>query len=249
MRPGRIRLLTGCVSAALALPVWLLPAGYGMTALCLLALGLYLIFSGLMVMWDTKTAKRLRLAVRVCVVIGFGLFLTAEIPILMDARSDEDTAADWVIVMGAGINGTEPSESLSERLTAAEAWLRSHPDARAVVSGSQAPDELLSEARVMYDWLVERGVDPARVFMEEQADNSCENLVFSRRIIEENGGAPHGVVALLSSEYHLHRLRYMAERLGMRPVCVAARTERLSLAVNYFIREAFALWKCRLFGF
>ena len=55
-------------------------------------------------------------------------------------------------------------------------------------------------------------------------------------------------MAFLSSEYHLHRLGWMARRLGCEPKLVAARTTMPVLFLNYAIREAFAMWKLWVFG-
>ena len=134
------------------------------------------------------------------------------------------------------------------RTDAALQWLMTHPEGIAVVSGGQGPGEDMTEARAMADWLIARGVDPARILLEEEATSSYENLLFSLRVYEANGGDPTGRIALCSSEYHMHRLRYMGERLGFQPVMVAGRTGHVTLRLNYLIREAAALWKCWLFG-
>ena len=44
------------------------------------------------------------------------------------------------------------------------------------VSGSQGQGEDISEARCMADWLIDRGIEPERVWLEEQADNTQENI-------------------------------------------------------------------------
>ena len=52
-------------------------------------------------------------------------------------------------MLGAGVNGTEPSLSLYNRLVAAENWLREHPNSVAVLSGGQGQNEQISEAECM----------------------------------------------------------------------------------------------------
>ncbi len=183
-----------------------------------------------------------------CLLAGFALFAAAEIPVIRDARSDEDTDAPYLIVMGAAVHGSVPSLSMIERTEAALAWLEEHPAGIAVVSGGQGPDEDLNEADAMKDYLTARGVDPARILREPEATSSYENILFSLRVIGENGGDPAGRIALCSSEYHLHRMNLIASSLGCEPVDVAAVTGHISLRLNYFIREAFALWKVWIFG-
>ncbi len=233
------------VAAALALAALLvrvIPSGYGMTALTLLALAVVVLFYTLalhgrrrkLLCWGTSMLA-----------LCLALFLAAEIPVIRGMRSDPDNDADFLVVMGAGIRGTQPSLSMLDRLTAALDWLDEHPDASVIVSGSQAPDEAASEASVMAAWLEEQGVAPARILIEDKAGSTRENIVNSYAVAAQHGG---GRVAFVSSEYHLCRMRILIRALGFEPVCIAAHTSHPSLMVNYAVREAFAVWQIWLFG-
>ena len=180
--------------------------------------------------------------------LGVAAFVILEIPIVRDARTDADPESDYVIVLGAGIEGRKPSRSLLDRLEATLDYLNAYPDAVAIVSGSQGPDEPCPEADVMADWLIANGVAPERVIRETEADNTRENLENSFAIIESRGGDAAQGVAIVTSEYHLYRAKRMAEALGAKPIGVAARTGWLDLRVNYFIREAFAAAYMRVAG-
>lgn len=180
--------------------------------------------------------------------LGVIAFAVLEIPIIREARTDENPAADYVIVLGAGIRGTEPTRSLLDRLEATLDYLHTYPASVAIVSGSQGPDEVTTEASVMARWLAEQGIDPARIVQETEADNTRENLQNSFAIIESRGGSPADGVAIVTSEYHLWRAKQMALALGAKPLGVAARTAWPDLMVNYFIREAFAAAYMRVAG-
>ena len=218
--------------------------GYRMMALAFLGLAAVLALFGALSGRHTAAARRMRVTMIVILLIGAGCFLAAEIPVLLDCRSAADTAAPHLIVCGAGVHGSVPSRSLTDRLRAALDWLQANPDADAVLSGCQGPGEDLSEAQAMFDWLAERGVDPARLILEDRATDSYENIQYSLALL----GSDPGRVAILSSEYHLHRLEYMAEKLGCEPVPVAARTSNPVMFLNYAVREAFAMWKLWVFG-
>lgn len=218
--------------------------GYRMMALAFLGLAAVLALFGALSGRHTAAARRMRVTMIVILLIGAGCFLAAEIPVLLDCRSAADTAAPHLIVCGAGVHGSVPSRSLTDRLRAALDWLQANPDADAVLSGCQGPGEDLSEAQAMFDWLAERGVDPARLILEDRATDSYENIQYSLALL----GPDPGRVAILSSEYHLHRLEYMAEKLGCEPVPVAARTSNPVMFLNYAVREAFAMWKLWVFG-
>lgn len=222
--------------------------GYGVMALCLTGAAACCAFFGYCHGRREKGVKILRMIVIIGLIIGFCLFLVTEIPVLLGSRSDEDTAADYVIVMGAGVNGTVPSLSLLNRLQAAEAWLQENPEGVAILSGGQGNGELITEAQCMFDWLTARGMDPARLIMEPEATSSYENILYSLALIEAHGGDPAEKVAIVSNDYHLCRIRLIGEALGCQPLGVAARTPYFSLYVNYAVREAAALWEIKLFG-
>ena len=248
MKRGRIHFIAGGICLLLALFLRFAFVGYRFSALCLCGVAAVLFFYGLMAIWHTKAARIIGAAAGLVLIALLGLFFGAEIPVLHDAHSDTNTEADYIIVMGAAVHGDRPSLSMIERTDAALQWLSQHPDGTAVVSGGQGRGENMTEARAMADWLIARGVSPDRILLEDAATSSYENILFSLRIIEENGGDITGRIALCSSEYHMHRLRYIGSELGFQPVMVAGQTGHVSLRINYFLREAAAMWKCRLFG-
>ncbi len=91
--------------------------------------------------------------------------------------------ADYLVVLGAGVNGRTPSLSLLNRLTAAEAWLQDNPNGKAILSGGQGPGEDISEAGAMYQWLTEHGIAAERLYKEENVRYyQREFSVFSRAV-------------------------------------------------------------------
>ncbi|MBR2716478.1 MAG: YdcF family protein [Oscillospiraceae bacterium] len=248
MKRGLRLFLAGGVCLLLAAFLRFAFVGYRFSALCLCCLAAVFLFFGLMRRWNTKAAQILQVLAALVLTALLGCLIAAEVPVIRDARSDADTDADYIIVMGAAVHGTRPSLSMIERTDAALQWLMLHPNGIAVVSGGQGHGEDMTEARAMADWLTARGIGEDRVLLEDRATSSYENILFSLQIIGENGGDPVGRIALCSSEYHMHRLRYIGERLGFQPVMVAGRTGHISLRLNYLLREAAAMWKCWLLG-
>ena len=104
------------------------------------------------------------------------------------AQGTEKPSSDYLIVLGAGVNGTTPSQSLQERINAALEYLQTHPDAVCIVSGGKGSGEEISEAECMYRSLTAIGVDPERIWLEDQATSTLENLKFSLNIIEQHTG-------------------------------------------------------------
>lgn len=185
----------------------------------------------------------------VFLVIGTAYFVFLEVLIHRDARTDTSEAADYIVVLGAGVNGTYPSLSLQFRLVAALDYMNEHQSTIAVLSGGQGPGEDITEAQCMHDWLVDHGIASSRLIMEEQATSTWENLVFSKEIIDARDDGSVPVVGVLSSEYHLHRAKLMATQAGFQdPIGIAARTSP-TLRISYSIREAFGLTHYYVFGY
>lgn len=222
--------------------------GYGTMALTLFFCAACCGFFGFLHGRKEKAARVLRIAAIAVLIFGFACFMAAEMPVFLGSRSDADTSADYVIVMGAGINGDEPSLSLQTRLNAACDWLLAHPDSMAILSGGQGEREYLTEAQCMYDWLTARGIAPERLILEDRATNTYENIQYSLEILNARGVSPTEI-AIISSDYHLCRIRMIAEHFGFDALCRAAHTPYLSLYLNCAIREAFALWEIWVFGF
>ena len=219
--------------------------GHDFLGLALIGIGALMIFYTL----PTFPALRiLRILVSVVLVICIGYFCVVESFIIRDARTETHAEADVIIVLGAGVNGTKPSLSLHDRMTGAYDYLTAHPDCIAVVSGGQGPGEDITEAQCMYDWLTAKGIAPERIFMEDKSTNTLENLRFSMEIINELP-IDEPVIGLVSSEYHLHRAKRLAEYVGIDVIGVAARTSYPTVKANYFIREAFAMTEQYVFGY
>ncbi len=173
-----------------------------------------------------------------------------EIPIVSASKGDIPDDADYLIVLGAGVNGTEPSLSLYNRLTEAENWLLEHPGSVAVLSGGQGDKEEISEAECMYRWLTARGIAPERLYKEEQSASTRENFQYSAEILKSlNAGSMPEPVAVVSSEYHLYRAKQLARQAGIEAVGVPAKTTYPVLRLNYFIREGVAVARLWILGY
>ena len=155
---------------------------------------------------------------------------------------------DYMVVLGAKVRAEGPSVSLMDRIRATQAYMDSHPDAIAVVSGGKGDDEPITEAQCMYEELVKLGVDPQRIWIEDQATSTWENLNFSLNLIEEKTGTRPEKIGILSSEYHLFRASLFADACGVESVGIPAATSRLPQKINHFMREVAGVWHYLLLG-
>lgn len=195
-----------------------------------------------------RLSKTWRIVLAALLVLGAAVFAVFEAPVISNAKTDADPQSDYLIVLGAGVNGSAPSLSMVNRLEAALDYLETYPDAVAIVSGGQGAGEDVTEASAMRDWLVAHGMPESRIVQEDQSTSTRENLENSFAIIRSRGGDPADGVAVVSSEYHLYRAKQMARALGAKPLGVAAETTLPTMRANYFIREAFAAAYMQVFG-
>ena len=100
----------------------------------------------------------------------------------------------------------------------------------------------------MYNNLTGRGIDPSRIWLEDQATNTRENIANSLALIEARTGSRPTEAGIVSSEYHLYRAGLLAKEQGLTPVGIPATTSWVSLRINYFLREIVAVWYSMIFG-
>ena len=174
--------------------------------------------------------------------LGLVVFAATEFLIFRASLGTPQADADYLLVLGAKVRQNGPSLSLRNRIDAAYQYLTDHPDAVAILSGGQGPDEPTSEAQCMQDVLIDLGIDPDRLWLEDQSTSTWENFTFSLTLIAEKTGRTPEQMAVVTSEYHLYRAGLFARRLGQEPLGVPAPTTLPVLKLNYFIREAVAVW-------
>ncbi len=195
-----------------------------------------------------KSAKTLRIAITALLCIGLAVCAVTEALIIHASFGTENPQCQYIVVLGAKVNGTNPSLSLSDRIAKAHQYLLAHPDAIAILSGGQGNDEEISEAECMYRNLTGKGIEPNRLWLEDKATSTWENLTFSLDLIEQKTGTRPTQIGLISSEYHLFRAGLFAKDCGVEAVGIPARTSWTSLKINYFAREVAGVWHYILLG-
>ena len=126
--------------------------------------------------------------------------------------------------------------------------MEAHPNVIAVVSGGQGTDEPITEAECMYRELVNLGIDPKRLRLEDEATSTWENLKFSLDLIEAETGTRPKKIGVLSSEYHLFRASLFARACDVEFVGIPARTSRWGQRINHFMREVAGVWHYLILG-
>lgn len=152
--------------------------------------------------------------------------------------------AQYLIVLGAKINGTIISRVLKSRLDTAMLYLEENPDTKVIVSGGRGLGEALTEAEVMRSYLVEHGIAEERIIMEDCSVNTEQNIAYSKKIL----GDFNRKVVIVTNHFHIYRGLAIAKKQGFTQVSgMAAKTDRI-MALHYYVREALAVVKYKCMG-
>lgn len=114
-----------------------------------------------------------------------------------------------IVVLGAQVkpDGT-PSVQLALRLDTAWEAYKQMPRT-IVVTGAQGKDEPKTEASVMRDYLIQKGVAKEHILMDDKSFNTRENILNALNLL------PKGTkkISLVTSDYHLPRAIAVAKDL------------------------------------
>lgn len=143
-----------------------------------------------------------------------------------------------LIVLGCQVKDSGPSMLLQQRINTAYDYLVAHPEAKCIVSGGKGYDEPISEAQCMYDRLVAMGIDPTRIYMEDQSTTTRENLEFSKEIMEHEGLGDTAI--LVTNSWHELRAQLAAADVGIACGGEGAPTPWWLLPA-FYIRELFGI--------
>ena len=243
-------LLCGILAAIAYFLKYCVP-GYSFSALVCVCLIALILFYTLMPMIGLKLpgfAKITTRVVTVCVIIGALVVGITEAVIIHASFGDPREEVEYMVVLGAKVNKDGPSVSLWDRVCGAYDYLTEHPDVTAVLSGGQGTDEPITEAECMYRELVNLDIDPNRLWVEDEATSTWENINFTLDLIEERTGVRPKKLGVLSSEYHLFRASLFARACDVEFVGIPAKTSRLPQAINHFMREVAGVWHYIILG-
>lgn len=176
----------------------------------------------------------------ICLVSALAILI---ISLMVTAAVKKPPENATVVVLGALVIKDKPSRMLRQRLDVAAAYLEEHPDANCVVSGGQGPNEDYTEAYVMQKYLVEKkGIDPARIALEERSTDTHQNIDYSLECIRQRGWSTD--LAIATQEFHQYRAASLSRRAGVERVGAITCGSPAHLLLCYWVRECAAI--CRL---
>ena len=175
------------------------------------------------------------------IVITIGLILTVFVSGFLYIYGNADTATyneDYLVVLGCGLHGTEPSEMLRLRLDKAIEYNEKNPDCKIIVTGGQGSGEDIPEAEAMAIYLVDKGVEESKIIKEFASTSTTENFSFSNDIVK--GELETKKVCFITNDFHIYRANSLAKLQNMKFTHLSAKTPLHSVIPSY-LRETLAL--------
>ena len=128
---------------------------------------------------------------------------------------------------------------MQKRLDKALEYLAENPDTVVIVSGGQGSNEVISEAEGMKKYLVEAGIQPDRILMEDQSVNTSENLKFSKELLD----SVDSTVVVVTNDFHVFRSVRIARKNGYHAVEGLSAGSYPLMLPNNLVREFFGVLK------
>lgn len=165
----------------------------------------------------------------------------------------EGQKADYIILLGGGIkiNG-EPSFFVSKRLQAAtDCWNSLNEKCPIIVTGGQIFPAPFAEAYMLSTELQKRGIPESYIICEPQALDTIQNFRYSTDLIAKNSDvslaeALSKSVIVVTSNYHLARSVYLAQRMGFTDVTGYSASIPVYSVLNCYVREILAVFKLQI---
>lgn len=173
-------------------------------------------------------------------------FLTCALFLYFYGHSENVTYnEDYLLILGCGLRGSEPTSPLKARLDTALDYLEKNDSCTVIVSGGRGNGEDISEAEAMRRYLTEHGIEDERILIEDKSTSTTENFKFSNKII--NGALASEPAAFITNDFHIYRATSLAKLQGFSLTHKSAPTSWYNIAPCY-LRENLAMMQMQLFN-
>ncbi|MDO4321901.1 MAG: YdcF family protein [Lachnospiraceae bacterium] len=169
----------------------------------------------------------------ILILLGVLVLLVVGSRIVGAMASAPQKELDYVVVLGAQVRGTAPSRALRRRLDRAVTYAEENPETVFVLSGGQGPDEGISEAECMYNYMTQKGIEPSRLLLEDKSTSTKENLVYSAELY----GLKKASVGILSNNFHVYRAVQLAKKEGYQQTCGIPASADIGMQPHNILRE------------
>lgn len=176
----------------------------------------------------------------ICIVLAIGIGVSGyAFGNIVSHGNTAKLETEYIIVLGCVLRGDQPGIFLTQRLNTAYNYLTSNPDSKAILSGGKGSNEKISEAQCMYNYLVDKGIEPSRLIIEDKSTSTKENFENTAKLLESKGVQTDEVL-IVTNEFHEYRASEFAKRSGFNANSYPCKT-KWNGYMPFATREIFAI--------
>lgn len=142
----------------------------------------------------------------------------------------EYTNIDYIIILGAGIRGNNPSPMLEDRLITGINIYQQHKPTKILISGDHT-SQTYDEVNVMKNYLLKQNIINDDIILDHAGISTYDSIYRAKEIFKAKK------IIIVTQEYHLYRALYLADQLGIEAYGVAANLREYQHQSKRDIRE------------
>ena len=191
-----------------------------------------------------KIPKKIRKALLILSYVFIIILFFAISRVALGFKNNDEQKLDYLIVLGSHVTKDGPALATTYRLDTAYDYLKNNEETICVITGGMGNNEHDSEARVMGDYILNKGLESNRLILEEEASTTYENFLYSSKYMDiENDN-----IGIVTNNFHIYRSMQIAKKQGYKNIYgMPAYSLPINLLSNC-LRESFALIVYKLTG-
>ncbi len=196
--------------------------------------------------------KWVQIVVSVFLTIASVFTIISLVFILNPKSIKNDESCDYLILLGGGIdkNGNLPKPVLN-RVETAASYLQNHNETICVVTGGTLKWLPVAEAPQLKKELVQRGISPDRILVEDKALDTIQNFQFSCDLLADftnktKSEILESKIIVVTNYFHLRRAQRLAKRMGFSKIYGLGTKCSSFRVVHNYLREILAYLKLDL---
>lgn len=171
--------------------------------------------------------KKLIKYIFIILIIGLVLVVGIDLYVKLSTKNDIkneleiNNAFDCILILGAGVRGSEPSPLLKERLDTGISLYKNKKAPKIIMSGDHGKANY-DEVNVMRKYAISKGVLEEDIFMDHAGFSTYDSIYRANYIFEAKN------ILLVSQRYHLYRALYISRKLNIKSLGVDAKKSKMA---------------------
>jgi uncharacterized SAM-binding protein YcdF (DUF218 family) len=191
--------------------------------------------------FSRKWVKRITIFLGISIGIWVAIVIILAIHVFQYGDNFTAEPSDVIIVLGSGLrrDGRAGDALWRRSLWAAEVYEQGYADA-IICTGGFGAGHSRSESDVCRELLIEEGVPPEVIFIEQKSHSTEENALYAQEIMTEKGWT---TAILVTDSFHMLRASWIFELEGITHTHAPVPRDRVArrFFIQHFARELIAI--------